>query len=271
MIPERIIFVSRGITVLNIYKGRISEVQETFTWVHTSRPDWCTYLRWDVRSSSLFSHECRKVCRARVSYCRRLGFKCWTGSRVTWLKLLALFLSSCIPIPGQNLKLGKECFLPHSFYISIHYLTCLSILKRGRNSSVGTATRYILNDPGFEGRWGNKLSFLHTRMERLSDPPSLLYNEYRLSLLGIKRPVREANHLTPSSTEVDSPLRLQGILRIFNLTSCWPGSVVGIATAYGLDGPGIESPVGQDFPHQSRPALRPTQPPVQWVPGLSRG
>jgi hypothetical protein len=50
-----------------------------------------------------------------------------------------------------------------------------------------------------------------------------------------------------------------------------PGSVVGIATAYGLDGPGIESRWGRDFPHLSRPALRPNQPPVQWVPDLSRG
>ena len=48
-------------------------------------------------------------------------------------------------------------------------------------------------------------------------------------------------------------------------------SSVGIATRYGLDGPRIEYQWGRDFPHPSRPALGSTQPPVQWVPGLSRG
>jgi hypothetical protein len=48
-------------------------------------------------------------------------------------------------------------------------------------------------------------------------------------------------------------------------------SSVGIATRYGLDGPGIESRWGRDFRHPCRPAVGPTQPPVQWVPGLSKG
>jgi hypothetical protein len=46
---------------------------------------------------------------------------------------------------------------------------------------------------------------------------------------------------------------------------------VGKATRYGLDGPGIESRWGRGFPHLSTPTLRPTQLPIQWVPGLSRG
>jgi hypothetical protein len=50
-----------------------------------------------------------------------------------------------------------------------------------------------------------------------------------------------------------------------------PGSIVGIATGYRLDGLGIESRWGWDFPHLSRPALWSTQPPVQWVRGLSWG
>jgi hypothetical protein len=45
----------------------------------------------------------------------------------------------------------------------------------------------------------------------------------------------------------------------------------GIATCYGLDGPGIKSRWGWDFSHTSRPAPGPTQSPVHWVPGLSQG
>jgi hypothetical protein len=48
-------------------------------------------------------------------------------------------------------------------------------------------------------------------------------------------------------------------------------SAVSIGTRYGLDGLRIESQWGKDFPHPSRPALGSTHPPIQWVPGLSRG
>jgi hypothetical protein len=44
-------------------------------------------------------------------------------------------------------------------------------------------------------------------------------------------------------------------------------SSVGIATGYGLEGLEIETMWGRNFPHRSRPTLRPTQPPIQWVSG----
>ena len=48
-------------------------------------------------------------------------------------------------------------------------------------------------------------------------------------------------------------------------------SSVGTATRYWLGGPEIESQWGRYFPHLSRPALKPTQPPIQWEPSLSAG
>jgi hypothetical protein len=49
-----------------------------------------------------------------------------------------------------------------------------------------------------------------------------------------------------------------------------PSSSVGVATDYGLEGPG-SNPCGDEIFRPSLPALEPTQPLVQWVPCLSGG
>jgi hypothetical protein len=78
-----------------------------------------------------------------------------------------------------------------------------------------------------------------------------------------------SQNIATSLHSIANPVLLS-LTDVINITR-GPGSSVGKATAYGLDGPGIESRWGRDFLHLSRLALRPTQLPVQWVPGLSRG
>jgi hypothetical protein len=77
--------------------------------------------------------------------------------------------------------------------------------------------------------------------------------------------------LYKSENLIEYELLLKRPLNYFMYLSGGRDSSVGIATHYGLDGPGIESRLGRDFPHPSRPARRPTQPPIQWVPGRSMG
>jgi len=57
------------------------------------------------------------------------------------------------------------------------------------------------------------------------------------------------------------PLLYTALLVVYN---------VGIATDYDLEGPG-SYPGGDEIFRPFRPALGPTQSPVKWVPGLSRG
>ena len=66
----------------------------------------------------------------------------------------------------------------------------------------------------------------------------------------------------PSSGELIVSIR-HLVYVTLQMTICGQGSVVDIATSYGLDGPGIESRWGRDFPHLSRPVLGPTHLPVQ--------
>jgi hypothetical protein len=46
-----------------------------------------------------------------------------------------------------------------------------------RDSAVGIATRYGLEGPGIESRWGE---IFYTYSDLLRGPPSLLYNGYRV-------------------------------------------------------------------------------------------
>jgi hypothetical protein len=91
---------------------------------------------------------------------------------------------------------------------------------------------------------------------------------------GVKRAGREADHLPPSSVEVfrawclvkhrQLPVWSEQLLHM-TFVPC------GVALGYGLDDRGSESRQRLGiflFTTTSRPALGPTQSPIQWVPGV---
>jgi hypothetical protein len=66
-------------------------------------------------------------------------------------------------------------------------------------------------------------------------------------------------------------IKCKGELNLHHfITTVSRDSAVDIATCSELDGPGTESRWGRDFVHPSRPTLRFTQPPTQWVQGHCR-
>ena len=70
-----------------------------------------------------------------------------------------------------------------------------------RDGAVGVVTRYGLDGPGID-------DIFRTRPDRSWGPRSLLYNGYRVSFLGVKRPGRGVDYPPPSSAEVKERVEL---------------------------------------------------------------
>jgi len=69
---------------------------------------------------------------------------------------------------------------------------------------------------------------------------------------------RSGRRVSGGWRKLDSEELHDSYFRQILMSVCGPGSVVGIATGYGLYGTGIESRWGRDIPHLSKPALNPT-------------
>jgi hypothetical protein len=69
-----------------------------------------------------------------------------------------------------------------------------------------TSTCYGLDGPGIESRWRREI--FRTRPDQPWGPPSLLYNGYRVSFPGVKRPGRDVGIPSPSSAKVKEKVQL---------------------------------------------------------------
>ena len=74
-----------------------------------------------------------------------------------------------------------------------------SLRERGRDSSVGIATRYGLDGPGIESRWGARFS-APVQTGPVAHPA--FYTMGTGSFTVVKRPGRGVDHPRPSSAEV---------------------------------------------------------------------
>jgi hypothetical protein len=77
-------------------------------------------------------------------------------------------------------------------YISEQILFITAILRWSRDSSVGIVTRYGLGRSGVRITVGGEI--FRTRPDRLWSPSNLLYNGYRVSFPGVKRPGCSVDH-----------------------------------------------------------------------------
>ena len=108
------------------------------------------------------------------------------------MKVAVLLFVRAPPLPASEL-LHKQRLTKNKFKITgaLNYIHVTTAQIVGRDSSVCIATRYELDGPGIESRWGR---IFRTLSDRSWGPLSLLYNGYRVSFPGVKRSGRGVNH-----------------------------------------------------------------------------
>jgi hypothetical protein len=132
---------------------------------------------------------------------------------------------------------------------------------------------YVFEDMGFRRQWKLRLGSVRLRRtcrQRFTKLIRLNGTQFRhITVNYLTNETAQAVSSTEWSQETCTFLRIgRPRLATYQNTNAIRA---GIATRYGLDGPGIEFRWGPDFPHPSRTVLGPTQPPIQWVPGLTGG
>jgi hypothetical protein len=108
------------------------------------------------------------------------------------------------------------------------------------------------------------------RLERLQFFLSISYSKKEQTVSTAYSLISISEDSTSDPVSTLQPI-LEPHFRFSARNSVCLNSSVGIVTRYGLDGPGIDSRWGRNFPHRSIPVLRPTQPHIKWVPGLALG
>jgi hypothetical protein len=104
----------------------------------------------------------------------------------------------------------------------ILHIACSIYYSVGRDSSVEIAPCYWLEFWRSNSGWGENF---RARPARPWDPPSVLYNGYRLSFAGVKRPGRGVNH-SPQLSPILKKSRPISVLLCAFTAWCRPNSYV---------------------------------------------
>jgi len=96
-------------------------------------------------------------------------------------------------------------FIPPEILTNCNNCNRYCAVAVGRDSSVGTATRYGLDGPGIESRWGARFS---APVKTGPGAQRVSFTMGTGSSSGVKRPVRGVDHPPPSSDEVKERVEL---------------------------------------------------------------